>query len=46
MEEVFFRMTYAAASAEDVEEAIWRLGMTLRGIFKLETAGEILESRL
>ncbi|KAJ9485471.1 hypothetical protein VN97_g7893 [Penicillium thymicola] len=45
MEEVFFRMTYAAASAEDVEEAIWRLGMTLRGIFKLETAGEILESR-
>ena len=46
MEGVFFRMTYAAASAEDVKEAIRRLGMTLRGIFKLETAGGILESRL
>ncbi|KAJ5602571.1 Aminotransferase swnA [Penicillium hordei] len=46
MEGVFFRMTYAAASAEDMREAIRRLGMTLRGIFKLETTGGTLESRL
>jgi hypothetical protein len=39
-------MTYAAASAEDMREAIRRLGMTLRGIFKLETTGGTLESRL
>ncbi|CEJ60633.1 hypothetical protein PMG11_09201 [Penicillium brasilianum] len=46
MEGVSFRMTYAAASVEDVREAIQRLGMALRGIFKLEAAGGALESRL
>jgi DNA-binding transcriptional MocR family regulator len=45
MDGVFFRMTYAAASVEDVREAIQRLGMALRGIFKLEATGGTLESR-
>jgi DNA-binding transcriptional MocR family regulator len=46
MEGVFFRMTYAAASVEDMREAVQRLGTALREVFKLKTAAGILESRL
>ncbi|PLB54887.1 putative aromatic aminotransferase Aro8 [Aspergillus steynii IBT 23096] len=35
MDEVFFRMTYAAASVEDMREAVRRLGMALREVFGL-----------
>lgn len=43
--EVFFRITYAAASVDDIREAIRRLGMALREVFKLETPAG-MEARL
>lgn len=46
MEGVFFRMTYAAASVGDMREAVQRLGTALRVVFKLDNAGEVVESRL
>ncbi|CAG8933724.1 unnamed protein product [Penicillium salamii] len=45
MEGVFFRMTYASSSFEEMREAIERVGKALRVIFQSETAG-IVESRL
>lgn len=45
MEGVFFRMTYASSSFEDMREAIERVGKALRVIFQSETAG-MVESRL
>lgn len=45
MSEVFFRITYAAASVEDMREAVRRFGMALREVFRLETAAG-MEARL
>ncbi|KAF7712192.1 Uncharacterized protein PECH_003975 [Penicillium ucsense] len=46
MDGVFFRMTYAAASMDDMQEAIQRLGAVLRSTFKLGHANGMSESRL
>lgn len=37
MDEVFFRMTYAAASTDDIREAIRRFGAALRRVFHLQS---------
>ena len=39
-DDMFFRLTFAAASSEAIEEAIKRAGETLRIIFGLDRDGE------
>ena len=38
-DDLFFRLTFAAASSEAIEEAIKRAGETLREIFRLDSGG-------
>ena len=40
-DDLFFRMTFAAASSEAVQEAVKRLGRTLRATFNLEKDSEV-----
>ncbi|OJJ79168.1 uncharacterized protein ASPGLDRAFT_181370 [Aspergillus glaucus CBS 516.65] len=41
MDEVFFRITYAAASTDDIREAIKRFGAALRRVFYLQSQGKL-----
>lgn len=41
MDEVFFRMTYAAASTDDIREATKRFGAALRRVFYLQSQGKL-----
>ena len=38
-EDMFFRMTFAAATEEEISEATRRFGVALRGVFGLREGG-------
>ena len=38
-DDMFFRMTFAAASSDAIQEGVKRFGEALRSVFELETDG-------